>query len=60
MSVICKNSFDNTYRVFTKGSPEKIFELCLPESLPENFNEMMSSYTKDGYRVIALATKELK
>ena len=24
-----------------------------------NFNEVLSNYTKDGYRVIALATKEL-
>ena len=59
MSVICKNDFDNKYKVFVKGSPEKICELCTPESLPNNFNDVMSSYTKDGYRVIALATKEL-
>lgn len=24
MSVVCKNQIDNHYRVFTKGSPEKI------------------------------------
>lgn len=59
MSVICKNQYDNKFRVFVKGSPEKICELCLPESLPHNFVDIMSSYTKDGYRVIALATKEM-
>ena len=42
-----------------KGSPEKISELCDPNSLPSNYDEVMSNYTKDGYRVIALATKEL-
>jgi cation-transporting ATPase 13A3/4/5 len=59
MSVICKNIIDNKYKVFVKGSPEKICELCTPSSLPANFNDVMSSYTKDGYRVIALATKDL-
>ena len=59
MSVICKNEFDNKYRVFVKGSPEKISELCLPETLPNNFTDVMSSYTKEGFRVIALATKEM-
>lgn len=37
MSVICKNMFDNKYRAFVKGSPEKISELCKPESLPTDF-----------------------
>jgi cation-transporting ATPase 13A3/4/5 len=59
MSVICKNVFDDNYKVFVKGSPEKICELCTPSSLPENFTDVMSSYTKDGYRVIALATKDM-
>lgn len=59
MSVICKNEFDNKYRVFVKGSPEKISDLCRPETLPNNFVEVMSSYTREGYRVIALASKEL-
>lgn len=59
MSVICKNEFDSKYKVFVKGSPEKISDLCLPETLPNNFTEVMSSYTREGYRVIALATKEL-
>jgi len=59
MSVICKNQFDNKYRVFVKGSPEKISELCLAESLPNNFTDVMSSYTKEGFRVIALATREM-
>jgi cation-transporting ATPase 13A3/4/5 len=59
MSVICKNEFDNKYKVFVKGSPEKISELCQPGTLPENFNEVMSSYTKEGYRVIALAFREM-
>ena len=34
MSVICKNEIDQRYRVFTKGAPEKLAELCHPDSLP--------------------------
>ena len=60
MSVICKNQIDGKFRAFVKGSPELIGSLCLNSSLPPNYNEVLDNYTKEGYRVIALATKELK
>jgi len=59
MSCVCKNDFDGQYRVFVKGSPEKISELCQQSTLPENFNLVLEQYTKEGNRVIALATKQL-
>ena len=59
MSAICKNDFDGQYRVFVKGSPEKILELCLKETIPTNFNYILEQQTNEGYRVIALATKAL-
>jgi magnesium-transporting ATPase (P-type) len=59
MSVICKNDFDKQYRAFVKGSPEKIYELCNSASIPTNFLQALEQYTKEGYRVIALATKQL-
>jgi cation-transporting ATPase 13A3/4/5 len=59
MSVICKNQIDNVFRIFVKGSPEKICELCDPDTIPKNFEEILEQYTKEGYRVIALATKEM-
>ena len=58
MSVICKNSFDNKYRAFVKGSPEKIQELCNDDTIPTDFKFELEKATKEGYRVIALATKE--
>ena len=60
MSVICKNQIDGKFRSFVKGSPELIGTLCLSESIPQNYKEILDNYTKEGYRVIALATKELK
>lgn len=59
MSVLAKNSFDQKYRAFVKGSPEKIKELCVASSLPENFDEVLNSYASQGFRIIALATKPL-
>lgn len=37
MSVVIKNNIDSTFRAYVKGSPEKVAELCMPESLPVNF-----------------------
>ena len=37
MSTICKSEFDQEYRAFVKGSPEKIMELCNNESLPQDY-----------------------
>ena len=59
MSVLCKNDFDNRIRAFVKGSPEMISSLCLKDTLPHNFNEILEEYTKEGYRVIALSQKLL-
>lgn len=59
MSVICKNQLDNKFLAFVKGSPEKIQELCDPSTLPHNYEEILEIYTKEGFRVIGLATKAL-
>lgn len=59
MSVICKNQIDGKFRAFVKGSPEMIGSLCLSETIPPTYKEVLDNYTKEGYRVIALATKEL-
>ena len=59
MSVIVKNLLDGEFRSFVKGSPERIRELCKSNSLPDNFDEILQIYTECGYRVLALATKQL-
>lgn len=59
MSVICRNTEDPHMIAFTKGAPEKIHGLCLPETIPLDFNTRLSHYTTCGYRVIAIAYKEL-
>ena len=60
MSVIVKNFLDSSFRSYVKGSPEKIREMCRPETLPSNFDEVLGIYTECGYRVLAMATKPLQ
>lgn len=60
MSTLVKNVNEPYYKVFCKGSPEKIKDLCKPETIPSNFNDILSKYTTKGFRVLALSTKLLK
>ena len=57
MSVIVKNNFNETIRLFIKGAPEKIIVQCLKESIPINYDEIHRKYTLQGFRVLACATK---
>ncbi|XP_060531702.1 polyamine-transporting ATPase 13A3-like isoform X5 [Cylas formicarius] len=59
MSVICRDLRQPNMTAFAKGAPEKICGLCLRESVPQDFNSKLSYYTAGGYRVIALAYKDL-
>ena len=47
-------------KVFVKGSPEKIAELCKPESLPADYMKVLEAYTKKGFRVIALSYRTIE
>jgi cation-transporting ATPase 13A3/4/5 len=58
-SVIVKNNLDESYRYFIKGAPEKIIQICNPETLPHRFSEELFQHTQNGYRVLACATKPL-
>ena len=60
MSVITKNVNENFYKVFCKGSPEKLRELCLPETIPETFNDTLNKYAIKGFRILAMAFKTIK
>ncbi|XP_059084646.1 polyamine-transporting ATPase 13A3-like isoform X1 [Tigriopus californicus] len=57
MSVIVRRLPANPFTVFCKGSPEKIASICVPETIPKNFHEVLQEYTQKGYRVIALARR---
>lgn len=44
---------------FTKGAPEKLYNMCQIETLPKNFNSYLATYTTQGFRCIAVAYKTL-
>ena len=60
MSVIVKNSADNSWKVFCKGAPEKVIKLCRPETLPENLDDVVKHLAKNGYRILAFGSKDLE
>eukprot|EP00002_Diphylleia_rotans_P033447 TRINITY_DN7112_c0_g1_i1.p1 TRINITY_DN7112_c0_g1~~TRINITY_DN7112_c0_g1_i1.p1 ORF type:complete len:1215 (-),score=179.41 TRINITY_DN7112_c0_g1_i1:162-3806(-) len=60
MSVIAKDLERPGLHLFAKGSPEKISQLCIPETVPTDFNERLEEFTKEGYRVIALGYRALE
>ena len=59
MSVLVQNLRELKYRVYTKGAPEKMKELCRASSLPNNYSEVLARYTKKGFRVLSIGTREL-
>lgn len=59
MSVIVRILGHNNMNVFSKGAPEKIHSMCTAESIPSNFYPLLHKFTCRGYRVIAMAHKEL-
>ena len=60
MSVIVKNSIDETIRLYIKGAPEKIKKDCDPETIPLDLDRQLQSFTGKGFRVLACATKLLE
>ncbi|XP_065646542.1 polyamine-transporting ATPase 13A3-like [Hydra vulgaris] len=59
MSVVTRLLGSNHMNVYVKGSPEMVASLCKQETLPKTFDECLTSIAKKGYRIIALAYKEL-
>ncbi|CAG9862547.1 unnamed protein product [Phyllotreta striolata] len=60
MGVIIRHLKGTHFEYYCKGSPEMILKFVRPESIPRDFDDILETYTQEGYRVIALAHKELK
>ena len=60
MSVIVKDPNEDYYKIYCKCSANKIRDLCLQESIPENLNEILKKYSTKGLRIYALGMKLLK
>ncbi|PYH40684.1 putative P-type ATPase [Aspergillus saccharolyticus JOP 1030-1] len=56
-SVVVRRFGDSGASTYVKGAPESVKAICLPESLPREYDELLNYYTHKGYRVIACAAK---
>ncbi|KAJ3324726.1 hypothetical protein HDV06_005984 [Boothiomyces sp. JEL0866] len=52
-------SYHTSMVLHTKGSPEAIRAICVPESIPGNYDQLVSQYSIEGYYVIACASKRI-
>ena len=59
-TVIIKDINDNFYKVFSKGNPSVIQDICKPDSIPINFKEKVNEFINKGKIVIALCGKIIK
>lgn len=50
----------NLYKLYTKGSPEKLMPLCIPVTIPKNYDKILKDYTSKGLRVLGIAAKLIK
>nr|CAD7602595.1 unnamed protein product [Timema genevievae] len=60
MSVISRRLGAAHFHVYCKGSPETILSLSLPDTIPIDTSSVLEEYTQEGYRVLALAYRELR
>uniref|UniRef100_A0A3Q0S6Q6 Polyamine-transporting ATPase 13A3 n=1 Tax=Amphilophus citrinellus TaxID=61819 RepID=A0A3Q0S6Q6_AMPCI len=60
MSVVARLLGEKRMDAYVKGAPEVVASLCKKETVPENFAEVLEGYTKQGFRVIALAHRRLE
>uniref|UniRef100_G3P3W1 Polyamine-transporting ATPase 13A3 n=1 Tax=Gasterosteus aculeatus aculeatus TaxID=481459 RepID=G3P3W1_GASAC len=60
MCVVARLLGEKRMDAYTKGAPEVVASLCKKDTVPENFAEVLEGYTKQGFRVIALAHRRLE
>ena len=56
-SAIVYNFITKELRFMTKGMPEDILDKCEPNSLPDNFDQIISLFRKNGLIIIICASK---
>ncbi|XP_063410293.1 polyamine-transporting ATPase 13A3-like isoform X2 [Mytilus trossulus] len=59
MSVIVRMLGSQNFDLFAKGAPEKIIQLSKPDTVPDDYHDKLMKYTQHGYRVLALAWRQL-
>lgn len=60
MSVVVKRLKSKAMEIYVKGAPEVMADICDKNSFPHDYEDLLSYYTKRGYRVIAIAGKSIE
>ncbi|KAM4605087.1 polyamine-transporting ATPase 13A3-like isoform 2-T2 [Polymixia lowei] len=60
MSVVVRRLGEKHMGAYLKGAPEVVVGLCKEETVPQSFTETLEAYTRQGFRVIALAHRQLE
>lgn len=60
MSVIVRRLKSTSMEIYVKGAPEVMADICDKESFPQDYDDLLSYYTRRGYRVIAMAGKSIE
>ncbi|GAA37819.2 cation-transporting ATPase 13A3/4/5 [Clonorchis sinensis] len=60
MSVVARVLNSTHFNLYVKGAPEMIEALCRRDTIPSDFHSVLLQYTREGYRVLALAWRPLK
>ncbi|KAK0138247.1 putative cation-transporting ATPase 13A3 [Merluccius polli] len=60
MSVVVRRLGEKHMDAYLKGAPEVVAKLCKEDTVPESFGETLEAYTRQGFRVIALAHRPLE
>ncbi|KAL4457986.1 hypothetical protein ABPG75_012851 [Micractinium tetrahymenae] len=58
-NVVVMRKPDGSLHVMAKGSPEMMRKLSAPASVPADFDAELGKYTREGLRVLGLATRQL-
>ncbi|KAM9960066.1 hypothetical protein ACTFIW_007299 [Dictyostelium discoideum] len=58
MSVIVQLQSSGRCFSLVKGSPEMIKNLCIPQTIPKDYDSQLAIYTEKGYRVLACAYRK--
>ena len=59
-SNIVKEINDKFYKIYSEGDPELIKTMCKKETIPENYDEIISKNNKEGNEIMSICGKKIK
>lgn len=60
MSVLVTDNYSKNFRTLIKGAPEQIKLDANPETIPPNYDALVTEYSQKGYRLLSLGFKDFQ